>query len=73
MTPNSFIKLPGDHRQWNVYRKSVIICDVTEMFVRKYMTYSARTAEHGVKTTSATDSSLLTPNSSLLTARSAYL
>lgn len=45
MTPNSFIKLPGDHRQWNVYRKSVIICDVTEMFVRKYMTYSARTAE----------------------------
>lgn len=45
MCANSFIKLPGDHKQWNVYRKSMLVCDVTEMFVRKYMTYSARTAE----------------------------
>ena len=45
MQSNSFIRLPGDHRQWNVYRKSMIVCDVTEMFVRKFMTYSARTAE----------------------------
>lgn len=45
MQSGSFIRLPGDHRQWNVYRKSMIVCDVTEMFVRKYMTYSARTAE----------------------------
>lgn len=45
MRSNSFIRLPGDHKKWNVYRKSVIVCDVTEMFVRRYMTYSARTAE----------------------------
>lgn len=45
MRSNSFIRLPGDHKKWNVYRKSVIVCDVTEMFVRRSMTYSARTAE----------------------------
>lgn len=42
---NSFIKLPGDHKRWNVYRKSMVVCDVTEMFVRRHLTYSARTAE----------------------------
>lgn len=42
---NRFLKLPGDHKQWNVYRKSVIVCDVTEMFIRRSMTYSQRTAE----------------------------
>lgn len=45
MRSNSFIRLPGDHKRWNVYRKSAVICDVTEMFVRRYLTYSARTAE----------------------------
>lgn len=31
----SFIKIAGNYTDWNIYRKSVIICDVTEMFVRR--------------------------------------
>ena len=45
MKEKSFLRLSGDHRQWNVYRKSVIVSDVTEMFVRRYLSYSSRTAE----------------------------
>lgn len=30
---NKFLKIAGDYTDWNVYRKSVIICDVTEMFI----------------------------------------
>lgn len=30
---NSFLKIAGDYSQWNVYRKSVVICDVTELFI----------------------------------------
>lgn len=32
---NGFLKISGDYTRWNVYRKSVIICDVTEMFINR--------------------------------------
>ena len=40
-----FLKIAGDHTNWNVYKKSVIICDVTEFFINKYVRYSPRTQE----------------------------
>lgn len=30
-----FLRIAGDYSQWNVYRKSVIVCDVTELFLRR--------------------------------------
>ena len=30
-----FLKIAGDYTSWSVYRKSVIICDVTEMFINR--------------------------------------
>lgn len=41
----SFLKIAGDYADWNVYRKSVIICDVTEMFITRAMTHSSRTVD----------------------------
>lgn len=29
---SGFLKISGDYSNWNVYRKAVVICDVTEMF-----------------------------------------
>lgn len=40
-----FIKIAGDFSDWNVYRKSVIICDVTEMFIRRAFTPPNRTID----------------------------
>ena len=40
-----FLKIAGDHTKWNVYKKSVIICDVTEFFINQYVKYSPRTQE----------------------------
>ncbi|MDE7160312.1 MAG: four helix bundle suffix domain-containing protein [Muribaculaceae bacterium] len=40
-----FLKLAGDYTQWNVYKKSVIICDVTELFVRRAFTEKTRTID----------------------------
>lgn len=31
----AFLKLAGDYSDWVVYKKSVIICDVTEMFIQR--------------------------------------
>lgn len=42
---NSFLKIAGNYTDWNVYRKSVIICDVTEMFVRRAFTPPNRTID----------------------------
>lgn len=42
---NNFLKIAGDHTNWNVYKKSVIICDVTEYFINQYVKYSPRTQE----------------------------
>lgn len=42
---NGFLKIAGDYSDWNVYRKSVIICDVTEMFIRRALTPPNRTID----------------------------
>ncbi|MCM1451881.1 MAG: four helix bundle suffix domain-containing protein [Clostridium sp.] len=40
-----FLRIAGDYSDWNVYRKSVIICDVTEMFIRRAFTPPNRTID----------------------------
>lgn len=40
-----FLKLAGDFTQWNIYRKSVIICDVTEMFINRALPRGSRTID----------------------------
>ncbi|MDE6320751.1 MAG: four helix bundle suffix domain-containing protein [Muribaculaceae bacterium] len=40
-----FLKIAGDYTQWNVYRKSVIICDVTELFIRRAFLDKTRTID----------------------------
>lgn len=40
-----FLRISGDYSDWNVYRKSVIICDVTEMFVNRALPPSTRTID----------------------------
>lgn len=40
-----FLKIAGDYTDWNVYRKSVIICDVTEMFITRAFTQPNRTID----------------------------
>lgn len=42
---NEFLKIAGDYSQWNVYRKSVIICDVTELFIRRAFPDKTRTID----------------------------
>ena len=42
---SSFLKLAGDFSDWNVYRKAVIICDVTELFIRRAFKESTRTID----------------------------
>lgn len=37
--------MAGDYSSWSVYRKSVIICDVTEMFIRRAFTQPNRTID----------------------------
>lgn len=40
-----FLKISGDYTSWNVYRKSVIICDVTEMFINRALPRGSRTID----------------------------
>lgn len=40
-----FLRISGDYSDWNVYRKSVIICDVTEMFVNRALPLGTRTID----------------------------
>ena len=40
-----FLKIAGNYTDWNVYRKSVIICDVTEMFIRRALPKGSRTID----------------------------
>lgn len=42
---NRFLKISGDYTDWNVYRKSVIICDVTEMFINRALPHGSRTID----------------------------
>lgn len=43
--PLRFLKISGDYTSWNVYRKSVIICDVTEMFINRALPRGSRTID----------------------------
>ena len=40
-----FLKLPGSYEDWNVYKKSVIICDVTEIFINRALPKNSRTID----------------------------
>lgn len=42
---NNFLKITGDFSRWSVYKKSVILCDVTEMFIRRAMPKGSRTID----------------------------
>ncbi|MDE5957126.1 MAG: four helix bundle suffix domain-containing protein [Muribaculaceae bacterium] len=42
---NGFLKISGDYTSWNVYRKSVIICDVTELFITRALPRGSRTID----------------------------
>ncbi len=41
----AFLKLAGDYTSWNVYRKAVIICDVTELFINRALPRGSRTID----------------------------
>lgn len=40
-----FLRLASDYTTWNVYRKSVIICDVTELFINRALPHGSRTID----------------------------
>ena len=42
---NEFLRIAGDYSQWKVYRKAVIICDVTELFIRRAFAEKTRTID----------------------------
>lgn len=42
---NGFLKISGDYTSWTVYRKSVIICDITEMFIVRALPRGSRTVD----------------------------
>lgn len=42
---NNFLKISGDYETWIVYRKSVVICDVTEMFITRALPKGSRTID----------------------------
>ncbi len=41
----TFLKIAGDYTNWNVYKKSVIICDVTELFITRALPRGSRTID----------------------------
>lgn len=40
-----FLKISGNYTDWNIYKKSVIICDVTEMFINRALPRGTRTID----------------------------
>lgn len=42
---NGFLKIAGDYSNWSVYKKSVILCDVTEMFIGRALPIGSRTID----------------------------
>lgn len=42
---DSFLKIAGDYTNWSVYQKSVIISDVTELFVSRALPKASRTID----------------------------
>ena len=46
MSDNGFLPLSGKYEDWNVYKLSLIICDITDFFVKKYLAkYGDRTVD----------------------------
>jgi four helix bundle suffix protein len=41
----TFLAHKGNYEDWNVYQLSVIVSDITEMFIRKYLSYGDRTVD----------------------------
>lgn len=42
---NTFLKITGEYSNWSVYKKSVIICDVTELFITRALPRGSRTID----------------------------
>ena len=42
---NRFLKISGNYSQWVVYKKSVLICDVTELFIKRALNPPSRTID----------------------------
>lgn len=42
---SGFLKIAGSYTDWSVYRKSVIICDVTELFIKRALPRGSRTID----------------------------
>ncbi len=42
---NRFLKISGDYSEWHVYKKAVIICDVTELFINRAFQAPTRTVD----------------------------
>lgn len=42
---SGFLKIAGNLSDWNVYRKAVIISDVTELFIRRAFREPTRTVD----------------------------
>lgn len=42
---NGFLRISGDYTEWSVYKKAVIICDVTEMFINRALPRGSRTID----------------------------
>ena len=45
MNMKRFLKIAGDYTEWTVYRKAVIICDVTELFINNALPKNSRTVD----------------------------
>lgn len=42
---DSFLKISGDYTDWTLYKKAVIVCDVTEMFINRALPKGSRTID----------------------------
>lgn len=42
---NQFLRISGDYTDWKIYRKAVIICDVTELFITRALPRNSRTVD----------------------------
>lgn len=40
-----FLNIAGNYSDWNVYKKSVVICDVTELFINRAIEKPSRTID----------------------------
>lgn len=40
-----FLKIAGNYTNWNVYKKAVVICDVTELFITRALEKPSRTID----------------------------